>query len=455
MVVNTARKSKSKPKAGRRFGVAVLASCIGAGTILAAAPSAFALDGQDTKSANFNANVSISKTDAETGAPLSGAVFRVEVRNPSKFYVAPFGFYDLVDPSTWTFGSAADVPYMTTDEFVQYKVDRHNAALTPYQSEIDALVAQVLDASTIAAHEATVAEWQAAVDAAAPFNAASAAANAERQRLADEIIALQDAGQPVPVELAQAHADAQAAQDAALAAAAPYNDAVDALAGGAQVARAALDASTAAQSELNTRFPTGYTAWTLTDNAVDTAAFEASMPAWIAEGDALRAAGLAQAECNAQWGVSTAPTDLGGGVYQYDIATCDGVATLPIGSTPVAITEIAAPEGYVLDGTRYETPRVSEVGFIFNGGEFTTRDGVLPVTNQAEPPVDPPVDPPVEPPVEPPVTPEEPKTPEQPKAEELAYTGSDTNVGALAGIAGLLALAGGALFAFRRRTASE
>lgn len=445
---------KTLTKAPRIVLGAVLASCVGGAALLGAAPT-FAADGQDSKSANFNAHVSVSKTDAETGAPLSGAVFRVEVRNPSKFYVAPGGYYDIVDPSTWTFASAADVPYMTTEEFVAFKVDKHNAALAPYQAEIDALVAQVLDPATIATHEATVAEWQAAVDAAAPFNAASAAANAERQRLADEIIALQNAGEPVPVELAQAHADAQAAQDAALAAAAPYNDAVDALAGGAQVARAALDASTAAQSELNTRFPGGYLPWTLTDNAVDTTAFEASMPAWIAAGDALRAAGLAQAECNARWGVSTAPTDLGGGVYAYDIASCEGVATLPAGSTPVAVTEIVSPEGYVLDGTRYETPMVSEGRFSFDGATFSTRSAVLPIANEAQPPVEPPVEPPVTPPVTPPTTPpvvEQPATPKTP--ETLAYTGSESPVGLVAGALALLAAGGaGITVALRRRRA--
>ena len=434
-----------------RIGAVVLASCVGAGALFAASP-ALALDGLDIKGVGYTPHVSISKTDAETGEKLDGAVFRVEVMNPDRFFTGPLGYYDRVDPSTWTFASAADIPYTTVEEVIQYEIDRHNAGLAANQTMIDALLAKILPADVVAAHEATVAEWQSAVDAAAPFSEAVSAANAERQRLADEIIALQNAGQPVPIGLAQAHADAQQAQADAIAAAQPYRDAVDALAGGAQQARSALDASAAAQRELNAKFPGGYLPWTVDNHGVNTADFENALLAWIEGDDALRAAGLAQAACNAQWGVSTAPTDLGGGVFAYDIATCDGVATLPIGSYPLAVTEVVAPEGYVLDDTRYETPPTSESTFEFNGERISYRDGVLQITNEpVEPLVEPPVEPPVTPPAEPPVeTP--PAPPETP--EKLAVTGgSGAPIGILAAAGGLLAAGAGALALRNRRSA--
>lgn len=440
---------KTQKKAPRIVLGAVLATCVGGAALLAASPASAA------GGAEWNKFIQIAKSSAETGAPLSGAVFRVEVSNPDRFYTGLGGeSFDEVDPSTWSFASAADHPPLTVAEYIQNGIDRHNAGITGNQAVIDGYLAQVLDPAIVATHEATIAEWQAAVDAAAPYNEASAAANTERQRLAEEILATQAQGGSPSVELVEAHAAAQQAQTDAIAAAAPYNDAVAALAGGAQQARSALDASNAAQAELDTRFPGGYLPWAIDNHGVNTAAFEASQPAW-ADAEAVKvAAGLAQAACNAEWGVSTEPTLVSGSgagaVYSYEIATCDGVATLPIGSYAHSITEITAPEGYILDDTRYEVIQTSESGFTFNGGTFDTRGAVLPITNE---PVTPPVEPPT-PPVAPPVTPPAPPvTPEKPVAEELAYTGSDANVAGIAGLAGLLALAGGALTLFRRRMA--
>lgn len=120
------------------------------------------------------------------------------------------------------------------------------------------------------------------------------------------------------------------------------------------------------------------------------------------------------------------------------------------------MVEVTAPEHYILDGTVFTAQRNSEATFRFRDANVSLFGGTMSFTNVAEPPVEPPVDPPVEPPVEPPVqppvTPEEPKTPEAPKTEELAYTGSETPVGLIAGALALIAAGAGSL-AFRRRRA--
>lgn len=436
-----------------RIGAVVLASCVGAGALFAASP-AMALDGWDGKGTGYNPLISVSKTDSETGAPLSGTIFTVETKNPSAWYTAPGSYFDRVDPAAWSFDSAAAIPDTTVEEFVDFYIAAHNTGLAENQGIIDSLLAQILPADEIAVHEATVAEYEAARAAHEPFAEASRVVNAERQRLADEIIALQNANQPVPIELAQAHADAQQALADAIAAGQPTYAVVASLQAGANAARAALDASESAQRELNMKFPGGYLPWTPDNHGVDTTDFEAKMPAWIESQNAIRAAGVAQAACNAEWGVPTAPTLVSGegvtAIYSYEVATCDGVGYLPPGTTPVSVTETRASEGYILDGTRHETPATSAYTFDFNGVELPFRDGVMQIEND---PVEPPVDPPIEPPVEPPVTP--PVAPPAPQ-ETLATTGSDaSNAPAIAGIAALLAAAGGAVHLFRRRSAAE
>lgn len=339
--------------------------------------------------AEWNKYVALSKSDAATGAPLDGAVFRVEVTNPSQFWTSPNGrHFDVVDPSTWTFTSAAEHPPMTVDEYVQFEIDQHNAGITANQAAIDALLTQVLDPATVAAQEATLAEHQAALDAAAPDAEAIATANAERQRLADEILTIQAEGGSPSVELVEAHAAAQQAQADAIAAGQPTADALATTQAATQAANVALDAHHAAMAELGTRFPGGYLPWAIEDHGVNTAAFEASQPAW-ADAEAVKtAAGLAQAACNAEWGVSTEPTLVSGSgasaIYSYDISTCDGAATLLIGSYAHAITEVTAPEGYVLGGSCYEVVQTSGSNFTFNGGTFDTRGATLPIVNSAQ-----------------------------------------------------------------------
>lgn len=441
LVTPTARKRTTRLAAA---GLATAVAFTGAAFGIAASPASAA------GGSEWNKFIQIAKSSAETGAPLSGAVFRVEVSNPDRFYTSPGGqSFDEVDPASWSFASAADHPPLTVDGFIQNGIDSHNAAIAQNQAVIDGFLADVLDPATVAAHEATLAEHQATVDAHAPFAEAIATANAERQRLADEITALQDAGEPVPQELADAHAAAQQAQADAIAAGQPTADALAATQAATQAANVALDASNAAQAELNTRFPGGYLPWTTDNHGVNTTAFEASQPAWAAAEQVKVDAGLAQAECNAQWGVSVEPTLVSGSgasaIYSYDIATCNGVATLPIGSYAHAITEIAAPEGYMLAGLRYEVVQTSEAGFTFNGGTFDTRGAVLPITNDKVPPVEPPVTPPTTPPV----------TPEKP-VEQLAMTGGDSTAAwSIGGIAAVLLAAGSALSIFRRHTAAE
>lgn len=462
MVVNTARKSKSKPKAGRRFGVAVLASCIGAGTILAAAPSAFALDGWDMKSVPQNPSVSISKTDAETGAPLSGAVFEVTVRNPHSLFIGIGGAYDLVDPATYSFTTASEHAKLTWEEYRDREIERHNATIAADLPRYNALIAQ-RDAIDPVAAQAAIDAYNEAVAEAAPYQAAYDAARAAADAHAAEMTELEALGASrTPEQTARLAvlmgewAGVQAARDDALAAYQPFGQAVSDLSAANAQGINDLAALPGILAEL-AAFP-DMTVWTADENGVDQADFEARSAAWHAVNDTRVAASTAQAACNETWGVPTTPIRVEGLTQTYLIATCEGVGSLPVGSIPEGnIVEVTAPDGYVLDGTVFTAQRYSEATFRFRDANVSVFGGVMSFTNVAEPPVEPPVEP-EEP--ETPVKPEEPKTPEKPETpktpETLAYTGSDAN-GALAagGIAAALLAAGGALFAFRRRTASE
>lgn len=447
-----------KTKAARVVLGTVLASCIGGAALLGASP---AMAGGADQSP---ATLSISKTDSETGAPLDGAVFRVTGRAMTGLY-----WYDAIarfDPATYTFDTAAGLPRPTLDSVVADAIQHHNDGIVGNQAMIDGFLAQVLDPAAVATHEATIAEWQTAVDEATPYNDAVSAAVAERQRLANEILAIQQSGGTPDAALVAAWQAAQDAQTAAIAVAQPYRDAVTALASGASNAQSAITASMDAQRELRKRFPGGYTLWTDTDNGVNAAGLQAGLDSWNATTGAGAIASASQMDCNAEWGVPTAPTVNADGSYSWLVAVCGGVGTLPLGVQPTSIQETVAPEGYVLDDTVYPLAYTGGYNLDFRGTEYQT-DARLGFTNVAEdvppnepeePPVTPPVEPPVSPttppPTEPPVTPPTPPVVQEKPVETLAYTGSDTSGALVAGgIAAALLAAGGTLFAFRRRTA--
>lgn len=454
MVVST---PKTKRNPARLTAAVVLASCVGGAAILAASP-AVALDGFDGgKTYSFNPSTGIFKTDTE-GSALDGAIFEITVATDSVIRVGAFGAFDRIDPATWAFDSVNAHPDMTWDEYVAWQINEHNVEIEENRPAYDVLIAQ-RDAIDPIAAQAAIDAYDAAVAEAAPFKDAYDAAAAAATAHADEMAMLEALGADRTQEqtdrlavLMGTWGDVQAARDDALAVYQPYGQAVSDLS--AANAQGIEDLTALPEIEATIATFGDMTPWTTDSHGVDQGAFDTAMAAWKAQNNPKVARSLAQAACNTLYGLPLAPVgstpgEFGGTEYTYLVASCDGAASAPIGSVIRSLTEIQAPEGFVLDGTTYVVRQTGETTLSWGDETLSIRDASLHVTNERieEQPVEP---------EEPPVTPEEPPvTPEQPKPETptLAQTGADgSSAVALGGIAALLAATGAAL-AFRRRTA--
>lgn len=453
MIDRNTQNRKTRPA---RLAAVTLASCLGVGAVAFGTAPAMALDGfEGGKTYSFNPSTGIFKTDVE-GTALDGAVFEISVATDQVYRVGAFGAYDRINPATWGVDSVSAHPDMTWDEYVAWMVDEHNTEVEGNRPAYDALVAQ-RDAIDPVAAQAAIDAYDAAVVTAQPLKDAYGTAAAAATAHADEMTMLEALGADRTQEqtdrlavLLGTWGDVQTARDDTLAIYQPYGQAVSDL----SAANAQGIEDLAALPEIEAAIATfgDMTPWTTDSHGVDQAAFDVAMAAWKVENDPNVARSLAQAECNTLYGlpltpIGSTPGEFGGTNYTYRIASCDGVASAPIGSVIRSLTEVEAPEGYVLDGTTYFVTQTSETSLSWGGESLSIRDASLHVVNERveEPPVTP---------EEPPVAPEVPVTPEEPKQETLATTGSDAPI-ALAGVAGLLAAAGGALTFLRRRTAAE
>ena len=467
---------------------------------LAAAPAFAWTDNVEThKGLVLPSQISLSKTDAATGAPLDGAVFEVPIMRPGSTYVG-IGW----DEGTTDMRGVASIGARTSDPWSTWNL----APITVSDPDEDAWVAEQVRRANLAADARDAARAEAlapfadfdanaARGAVAAWNAFRAAHNldalesdasakdSERQRLADEIIALQNAGQPVPAELVAEHATAREAAEAAAQAVADALAQTDAsgqtgtaLREAATSAAQRLAAYEAAVANVDATLPV---IARITADDVDRSAFRNTSAAFLESYNAQISNWLAQETCNEKYGVPTTPIDTvnDAGITwdMFRVATCDGVAYLPVGAIRAqSITEVGAPEGYVLDSTVHEIALKGEGRFGFDGTEVkVTSDGQTQavrfnLTNERAPePEVPPVTPTPTPPAPevptptpsaPTPTPTASATPTPtPSASAkpsgtLAYTGGSAEPAIWAGvIGGIAALAGGALLLARRKRA--
>ncbi|MBG9887338.1 hypothetical protein ABE10_12620 [Bacillus toyonensis] len=461
-------------------GSLLLATCLTA----VGAGSAFAWDGQENgaKTVPQNVQTTLVKTASDTGESLDGAVFEVTATPwVSRAYVGigwnepgstdPIVYRTYVDfdPSTWGLRSLDPFTPETYDpteaEWIAEWVARVNATADERDAERAELLAPVANFDPEAA-AAAIAAWDA-------FRAendidALRADNDEKQSiyrdLSEQVQAYLDRDEQPPAELAVEHATAR---DAAFAAA----EAVEAAMGeeGADLEAAATSATQAQTqydallAEADERFPV---IDRISADEVDPTPFrDAAAILYPALNEQIENA-LAQAECNESYGLPTTPVRVEDGAPVYHLATCDGVAYLPIQMVPTSVQEITAPEGFVLDETVYSLTPVREGAYSWKDGEVAINFGggasslTLPFANEREeepptPPTDPPT-PPVTPPTEPPAPPvTPPSTPDLP--ETLAMTGSDSVpiTWGVVGAAALLAAGAGAIAFGRRKETTE
>lgn len=443
---------KTKRNPARLTAAVVLASCVGAGAAAFGAAPAFA----DAPVPQYGAVIGVQKVDGATSAPLAGATLTV---------CAPVSTAD-VDRTNGDLATQRDRYQAIADEtsFEVYQEGLYEL-IEYYAERLAHYEATLLDDATLQNWNDLLAAHYDATIAAQPYNDAIASANTERQRLADEILVLQEAGEPVPVELATEHAAAQQAQTDAIAAAQPYNDAVQVAHDTALGATEAISSHNEAALNLELTRVSAEGAQTAYENAAST--WDSSRHDTFTE-----MAERMQRMIDEQGNLSPFVVD---DMNCFTMTTgADGTIFVPISTEGgyYTVTEVVAPEGYKLfEGTVTVT---IERGGSYEDGKFThsysqsSDDGTLTPGDDVtlggtgetggvaldatfsnekiseEPPT----------PVEPPVEPEVPVTPEEPKPETLATTGSDAPI-ALAGVAGLIAAAGGALTLFRRRTAAE
>lgn len=473
---------KKKLIAAAAAGV-VLASC---GALAAAPAFAWTDNVQTHKGLVLPSQISLSKTDAATGAPLDGAVFEVPIMRPGSTYVG-IGW----DEGTTDMRGVASIGARTSDPWSTWNL----APITVSDPDEDAWVAEQVRRANLAADARDAARAEAlapfadfdanaARGAVAAWNAFRAAHNldalesdasakdSERQRLADEIIALQDAGQPVPAELVAEHATAREAAEAAAQAVADALAQTDAsgqtgtaLREAAASAAQRLAAYEAAVANVDATLPV---IARITADDVDRTAYRTTSAAFLASANAQISNWLAQETCNERYGVPTTPVASDATWDTFRVATCDGVAYLPVGAIRAeSITEVEAPEGYIRDSTVHEIALKGEGRFGFDGETVrVTSDGQTQavrfnLANERAPkPEVPPVTPTPTPPapVEPSPTPSAPAPTPTPSASAkpmtLAYTGGSAEPAIWAGvIGGIAALAGGALLLARRKRA--
>lgn len=465
MVVNTTPARKRTSKA-RVFAAVTLATCLGAGGAALGAAPAFA----GGNGPWYGGTATILKVDGTTQTPLAGAT--LTVCSPESTIEEQFDFTGAdLQTQRDRYQEVADGA-----SFESYQA-RLAENIPYYAEQVAAAEAAMLDAGTLASHQQAIADYDAAASAASAALVASDAAHAEWQAGVAEILALQNAGNPVPVELAEQEAALQVASTDANAATAAANATRDALQGARDAAITAIAAHNSAQMNYNIYKPLADAAQAAYDNAAST---------W----DSARYDNFTELARQMQVMIDVhgniTPVVVDGEVCYTATTDETGTLYIPISldGYGYSIEEVVAPAGYervegkvvvtVESGTVNTGDGSIEVTYsqtsdnvavtpngdaTFGGGSHLSGGSNLgstlsntPVTPPVDPPVDPPVEPPVEPPVTPPTTPETPKTPEA----ELAYTGSDAAATwTIGGIAAALLAAGGALFAFRRRTASE